>query len=42
MGISTAIYRDFKQLYASSYEWLLDTLDVVIALNNISERQELY
>ena len=39
-GISTAIYRDLKQLYASSYEWLLDALDVVIALNNISERQD--
>lgn len=39
-GISTAIYRDLKQLYASSYEWLLDALDVVIALNNISERRD--
>lgn len=39
-GISIAIYRNLKQLYASSYEWLLDALDVVIALNNIFERQE--
>ena len=39
-GISTAIYRDLKQLYTSSYEWLLDSLDIVIALNNISERKD--
>lgn len=26
-GISTAFYRDLKQLYVSSYEWLLDALD---------------
>ena len=38
-GISTAIYRDLKHLYTSSYEWLLDGLDIVIALNNISERK---
>ena len=39
-GISTAIYRDLKEFYASSYEWLLDALDIVIALNNIFERQD--
>lgn len=38
-GISSAIYCDLKQFYAKSYEWLLDALDIVIALNNISVRR---
>ncbi|MGQ5514368.1 SEC-C metal-binding domain-containing protein [Streptococcus anginosus] len=37
-GISTANYKELNEFYASSYEWILDNINLVIALNNIFER----
>ncbi|MGT2907920.1 SEC-C metal-binding domain-containing protein [Streptococcus dentiloxodontae] len=37
-GISAANYKELNEFYASSYEWILDNINLVIALNNIFER----
>ncbi|MBF7095075.1 hypothetical protein IYQ92_07535 [Streptococcus sp. HF-1907] len=37
-GISAANCKELNEFYASSYEWILDNINLVIALNNIFER----
>lgn len=37
-GISAVNCKELNDFYASSYEWLLDNINLVIALNNIFER----
>ncbi len=37
-GVSAANYKKLNDFYASSYEWILDNINLVIALNNIFER----
>lgn len=37
-GISAANYKELNGFYASSYEWILDNINLVIGLNNIFER----
>ncbi|WP_142357487.1 hypothetical protein [Streptococcus oralis] len=38
-GISVAYFKELNEFYASSYEWILDNINIVIALNNIFERE---
>lgn len=38
-GIMTTNYNNLTDFYAKSYEWILDNLDLVIALNNIKYRK---
>ncbi|WP_165213162.1 YecA family protein [Streptococcus tangpeifui] len=37
-GISASNYKEMKEFYASSYEWILDNINIVIGLNNIFVR----
>jgi len=37
-GIMTTNFEELTSFYASSYEWILENIDVVIALNNIVSR----
>ena len=39
-GIMTTNFDELSDFYVKSYEWILDNIDVVIALNNISSRNE--
>lgn len=39
-GIMTTNFEELSDFYAKSYEWILDNIDIVIALNNISSRNE--
>lgn len=37
-GIMTANFEELTTFYAQSYEWILENVDIVIALNNIEVR----
>lgn len=37
-GITTVNYNELKDFYTKSYEWMLENINVVVALNNIFER----
>ena len=37
-GIMTANFKELSNFYANSYEWILDKIQIVLALNNIYER----
>ena len=37
-GIMTTSYDALSNFYAKSYEWILDNIDIIISLNNISQR----
>ncbi len=37
-GIMTTNFEELSSFYAGSYEWILDNIDIVIALNNIACR----
>lgn len=37
-GITTANYEQLTNLYAKSYEWILDNINLIIGLNNIYHR----
>lgn len=37
-GIMTTNFEELSDFYAKSYEWILDNIDIVIALNNINSR----
>lgn len=39
-GIMTTNFEELSDFYAKSYEWILDNIDIVIALNNISSRND--
>jgi hypothetical protein len=39
-AIITANFDELTDFYAKSYEWLLNNVDIIISLNNISERGE--
>lgn len=37
-GITTANFEELSDFYAKSYEWILDNINIIIALNNIECR----
>lgn len=37
-GITTANFEELSDFYAKSYEWILDNIDIIIALNNVECR----
>lgn len=37
-GIMTANFEELSDFYAKSYEWILDNINIIIALNNIYSR----
>ncbi len=39
-GIMTTNFEELTSFYAKSYEWILDNIDIVIALNNIVTRND--
>ena len=39
-GIMTTNFEELSDFYAKSYEWILDNINVVIALNNIISRND--
>jgi len=39
-GIMTTNFEELTAFYAMSYEWILDNIDIVIALNNIVSRND--
>jgi len=38
-GIMTTNFKELTNFYASSYEWILENIDIIIALNNIVSRK---
>lgn len=39
-GISTVSYQQLMKFYASSFEWILDNIDIIIVLNNFTYRRD--
>jgi hypothetical protein len=39
-GIMTTNFEELSDFYAKSYEWILDNINIVIALNNINSRND--
>lgn len=39
-GLMTANFEELSDFYAKSYEWILDNINIVIALNNIVSRND--
>ena len=39
-GIMTTNFEELSNFYVMSYEWILDNIDIVIALNNIASRND--
>lgn len=40
-GIMTANFEELTNFYAKSYEWILDNINIVVALNNIVVRNDI-